>query len=825
MHDLRLALRALSRAPGFTAAAVLSLAIGIGANTALYSVVDALLLRPLPYADAERLVILWNRSPGLNITEDWFSTAQYFDIRTRHTGFDDVAIAIGANANLAGDGEPLRVGVIRASANLLTMLGARPAAGRLFEPSNDVPGGGAVAVLSYGLFARRYGGDRSIVGKTIRLDGRAYEVIGVLPEGFGLPHEVLPTLGVVADADVLLPLPLAAAAANVRTSEDYNIVGKLRPGVTVAAAQREMDGITANLRSEHPDVYPPAGGLTFGIVPLLEQVVGDVRRPLLILTGAVAFVLLIACANVASLLLSRGVAARREIAVRTALGANRARIVRQPLTESVILAGAGALIGLALAWIGIRALHAFQPPNVPRLAGIGLNGTVLTVTAVVTMLSALIFGVAPALGAVRIDVQRHLKPGDRGSAGTGTVWTSSYSARRVLVAAELALAVVLLIGAGLLVRSFARLHQVPTGFRTANVLTFELAMTGSRYPDADSVRRTYQELWDRLATLPGVTAVGGITALPLSDRAAWGPMTVEGKVLAAGQSFVNADMRTAGGQYFETMGIELIEGRLFDDTDRAAPAGSAQPTARVVIVDDRMARELWPGESAVGKRLHYGDAASTSPWETVVGVVRQVKHYGLDADARIALYRPQSQSGVRTLFTTIQTTADPRVLVRAVNNTIRKIDPDLPMTEVATMAERLERSMARRTFAMWLLSLLAGVAVLLAAIGIYGVMSYMVAQGRRDLGIRIALGATPRAIVSLVLRHGLTVAAAGVVIGLGIAAGLTRLMSGLLFETGPTDIVTFCVTAAVLAGIAMTAMVIPAARAARVDPIHALRSE
>jgi putative ABC transport system permease protein len=825
MHDVRLALRALRRAPGFAAAAMLSLAIGIGANTALYSVVDALLLRPLPYADAERLVILWNRSPGLNITEDWFSTAQYFDIRTRHTGFEDVALAIGANANLAGDWDPQRVGVIRASSNLLTMLGAEPLAGRLFEPANDVPGGGQVAVLSYGLFARRYGADRSIVGKTIRLDGRSYEVIGVLPEGFSLPHEVLPTLGVVADADVLLPLPLAAAAANVRTAEDYNIVGKLKRGVTVAAAQTEMDGITARLRSEHPDVYPPGGGLTFGIVPLLEQVVGDVRRPLLVLTGAVAFVLLIACANVASLLLSRAVVARREWAVRAALGASRARIIRQQLTESLLLAGAGSLLGVGLAWIGIRALHALQPPNVPRLGGISLNATVLAVTAGLTMLSVLIFGVAPALGAVRIDVQRHLKPGDRGSAGTGSMWASSYGVRRVLVAAELALAVVLLIGAGLLVRSFAQLQQVPTGFRTDHVLSFELALTGSRYPDADSVRRAYRELWDRIEALPGVEAVGGITALPLSDRAAWGPITVEGKILPAGQSFINADMRTAGGRYFETMGIELVEGRLFTDADRAALPGSPQPTARVAIVDDRMARDLWPGESAVGKRFHYGDAASTSPWETVVGVVRQVKHYGLDAEARIALYRPQSQSGTRTLFTTIRTQGDPRALVRAVNDAIRAIDPDLPMTEVATMAERLERSMARRTFSTWLLSLLAVVAVVLAAIGVYGVMAYMVAQGRRDLGIRIALGATPRAIVSLVLRHGLTVAAAGVVIGLAAAAGLTRLMAGLLFAVGPTDVVTFAVTAVMLAGIAIAAMVIPAARAARVDPIQALRSE
>jgi predicted permease len=818
LQDVRLAARAFARAPGFTTAAVLSLAIGIGANTALFSVVDALLLQPLPYADAGRLAILWNRSPGLNIAEDWFSTAQYFDILNGHTGFEDVAIALGANANLAGDGDPQRVGVIRASSNLLSMLGARPAHGRLFDARQDQPGGAAVALLHHGTFVRRYGGDPGVVGSTIRLDDRPYEVIGVLEEGFSLPQEVLPTLGVVADGDVLLPLPLAPAAADIRTAEDYNIMARLRPGVSLAGAQAEMDAITARLRRDYPDTYPPNGGLTFSIVPLRDQVVGDVRLPLLVLVGAVGFVLLIACANVANLSLSRAVARRREIAVRAALGASRARVGRQLLTESLLLSGAGAVLGVALAWVAVRGLHVLQPPDVPRLAGVGLNGGVLALTAGLAALSALLFGAAPAIGAMRLDVQRHLRSGERGSTGTGSVWARGHNLRRLLVVAEIALAAVLLAGAGLLIRSFAQLQQVPTGFRTSGILTFELAMTGSRYPDAAAVRGTYQELWQRLEALPGVTGAGGVTTLPLSDRFAWGPMTAEGRMPPAGQTFINVDMRTAGGRYFETMDIALVEGRLFDDRDQPG-------VDRVVIVDDRMAREWWPGESPVGKRIRFGDINSTSRWETVVGVVGQVKHYGLDVDARIALYRPQSQGGARTMFGVVRTDGEPAALIPLVRDVIHGIDPDLPMTEVATMVERLDRSMARRAFSMLLLAVFAGVAVVLAAIGVYGVMAYMVAQGRRDIGIRIALGATGGAVIRLVLRHGLTVAISGVVAGLVAALGLTRLMSSLLFGVGATDIVTFVSTAAALGLVALAAVLIPARRAARVDPAVALRAE
>jgi predicted permease len=818
LQDLRYALRAFRKSPGFTLAAILSLGLGIGANTAIFSVTNALLFRPLPYPDPERLVILWNRSPGLNIAEDWFSTAQYFDIKNGHGAFERLAIAIGANYNLVGEGEPERVGVIRVSSNLLPMLGARAAAGRLFTADEDAPGRSGTAVLGHGLWARRFGRDPAVVGKTLTLNGQGYEVVGVLPQEFSLPREVLPTLGVAEEGEVFLPLPLGPDAATNRDHEDYNIVGKLKPGVAVAGAQAEMDAITARLRREHPDLYPPTGGLTFSIVPLLEQVVGNVRRPLRVLVGAVAFVLLIACANVANLLLSRAVGRRQEMAVRMALGAGRLRIVRQLLTESVLLSLGGGALGVLLAAAAVAAVRAAQPADVPRLGAIAVDGTVLAFTLLLATASGLLFGLAPAWGAARVDPQGTLKDASRGSAGAGALWGRGNHVRSLLVVSELALAVVLLVGAGLLLRSFARLQDVDPGFDARGVLTVELAMNGRRYEDSKKVLAAYRELWERLERLPGVSAAGGVTSLPLSGYFAWGPITIEGHVPPSGEDFVNADIRVVGGRYFEALGIPLRSGRAFTEADTEEKDG-------VVIVDEHLAQEYWPNGDAVGRRIRMGGLKTESPWRTIVGVVGRVKQYGLDSDGRIALYFPQTQWPSRSLYVAVKTAADPASLAAAVGREVRSVDPDLPPYHVRTMARRVTDSLARQRFLMTLLGAFAAIAATLAAIGVYGVMSYLVAQGRRELGIRIALGATPATIAKLVVGHGMAVAVAGLAAGLAGAVAASRLLASLLFGVPARDPLTFGAVAAGAAAVAFLATWLPAQRAARIDPTVSLRDE
>jgi len=816
--DLRSAARTLRQSPGFTAAAVLTLATSIGANTAVFSVTHALLIRPLPFANADRLVILWNRSPGLNIAEDWFSTGQYFDIRNGHHGFEQVAIAIGANYNLTGQGEPERVGVIRVSSNLLPMLGASAAAGRLFRPEEDQPGRPNVAVLSHGMWVRRYGSDPHVVGRPVVLNSISYEIVGVLPPQFSLPRDVLPTLGVVSDADVLLPLPLPPSAATTRTHEDYNIIGTLRRQVTVQAAQAEMDTITARLRHDFPETYPPNGGLTFSIVPLQDQVAGGIRQPLLILTGAVGCVLLIACANIANLLLSRGLARRKEIAVRAALGASRGRIVRQLLSESVLLGLVGGAAGAILAALAVRNVQALQPLDVPRLAEIAIDPPVLAFTLGISLVSGVLFGLVPAWGLRRLDLHATLKDAGRGSAGTGSLWGRGQRARQLLVAAELALAVTLLIGAGLLVRSFTAIGRVRPGFDPHGVLTLELSTNGEKYPNSQAVALAYHDLLPRLDAVPGVLAAGAVTPLPLSGYFAWGPITVEGRVLPAGETFINADQRVVAGRYFEAMHIPLVRGRFFTDHD-------TPDRERVVIIDQLMADTLWPGADPIGKRIKYGPSASESPWETVVGIVGRVKQYGLSADARIAFYRPHAQSAARTMYLVVSTALDPAWLAGPVEQQIHRMDADLPVYHVMTMHTRVRASMARQRFIALLLTVSAGVALALAAIGVYGVVAYLVGQGTRDIGIRVALGATEHAVLALVLRWGLTVTLSGVLAGLLVALALSRLLGSLLFGVSATDSVTFAGVAVLLTLVALAASYFPARKASRTDPMVSLKQD
>src|SRR5580693_977394 len=818
LQDIRYGFRGLAKSPGFTAVALLSLAIGISANTSIFSIVDTLLLRPLPYKDASRLVILWNRSPGLGITEDWFSTAQYFDIKTLHHAFQDVAIAIGGNENLTGDGKPERAGTIHVSSNLLPMLGVEPARGRLFASSEDAKGSAGTAVLGYGIWVRRYGSDHDVVGKSLTINGSTYQVIGILPRSFSLPREVLPTLGGAEQADILLPLPLAPDAAQNRDHEDYNIIGKLKNGVTLQQAQAEMNTLTARLRQDHPKEYPPNGGLTFGIVPLQEQVVGDARRTLIILLGAVAFVLLIACANVANLLLSRAVARRKEIAVRTALGARARRIIRQLLTESILLALCGGALGIIFAVLSVHWIHVLGPKSVPRLSDIGVDRQALLFTLSLSVFSGILFGLAPALRIARLDMHAILSDGTRGSAGTGAVWGRGNNLRRLLVVSELALSVVLLIGAGLLIRSFASLENVAPGFNPHNVLTLELTTNGLRYKDRPTVLATYRQLNERLERIPGVSAAGAVTSLPLSEMFAWGPITIEGRTPPPGENFINADERIVSGHYFEAMQIPLRQGRFFNDLDTPT-------TQKIAIIDEYFAQQYWPHEDPLGKRIRTGGLDSKEPWITIVGVVGRVKQDALDSDPRIAFYFPHSQYTTPAMNVVLRSNVAPAALTSAIKKEIRELDPDLPIYNVRTMDERVQESLARRRFSMVMLGLFAALALALATIGIYGVMAYMVNQGTREIGIRLALGATQKNILQLILRQGMILALTGVAIGLAGAFALTRLMRSLLFGVRSTDPLTFIAIAALLAVIALLASYIPARRAARIDPMVSLRCE
>jgi predicted permease len=821
MDDLLYAARGFAKNAGFALTAVASLAIGIGATTSIFSVLSALLLHPLPYKDAERLVILWNRSPGLNITQDWFSTAQYFDIRHGHGGFEDLAIAIGRNDNLTGDGEPERIGTIHVSSNLLEMLGARAAVGRLFVKEEDAPGAAATALLSYGTWKRRYGRDPKVLGKPIAINGKPYTVVGVTDPNFSLPREVLPTLGRAEDAEILLPLPLDAGAAQQRGHEDYNVIGKLKRGVSIQAAQAEMDALTAGLRRDYPKFYPPNGGLTFGIVPLEEQVVGDARRSVLILMGAVGFVLLIACANVTNLLLSRALGRQREMAIRSALGAGRWQILQQLLMESVLLALVGGALGVLLSVFGVRMIHLLGTSSVPRLQNISVNSEVLVFTLVVSVLSGIVFGLAPALRASRLDLRGALTDASHGSSGAGAVWGRGNSTRRVLVVAELALSVVLLIGAGLLIRSFASLQNVAPGFNPRNVLTLELMMRGRKYNDATSVKQAYLQIWERLEQLPGVTAAGGASSLPMSEMYAWGPINIEGRVPQPGENFINADQRVAGGHYFEAMQIPLRRGRLFNEFD-------TDKNVRVAIIDEHMAEQLWPGGDPLGKRFRFGgidSSDSSDPWFTIVGVVGRVKQYTLDEDSRIALYLPMTQSPSREFNIAVRVAGDPEALAPAVKKAIHEIDADLPLYHVRSMTERVEESLARRRFSMLLLTLFAGFALLLATVGIYGVLAFLVRQGTREIGIRMSLGATQAGILRLIVGRGLRLAAFGVGIGLLGAFLLTGLLKSILFGIPATDPWTFGGITALLIGVALAASYIPARRAARIDPMLTLRNE
>jgi predicted permease len=810
LQDLRYATRSFAKAPGLTVLIVLSLAIGIGANTAIFSVTSTLLLKPLPYPTPDRLAILWLRSPGIGIPQDWPSPGQYHDITTQNHVFQDTALAIGGGFTLTERSKAMKVDGIQATSSLLPMLGAKPMLGRILLPEEDQPGKPATVVLTYGFWQREFASDPDIVGRAITLDGQPHTVVGVLSPGFHLNHEVIPTIAGIDKPELFMPPPDEARVPNNYGSENYNILARLKPGTTMQEAQSDIDVIAARLRREkHRDP-----SFTISVVPLIEQVVGNIRTAMLILLGGVALVLLIACTNVANLLLSRAVVRQREMAIRAALGAGRARVVRQLFTESILLGLMGGIAGLAIAALSIFTARRMHPGNIPRLEELGMDLRVLGFTLAISILTGVVFGLAPALRAARVDLTTGLKAGGKGSL-SGGLSIRHDKLRGALVIAELAISLPLLVAAGLLVRSFVRLANVPPGFNPQHVVSMNIAAYGPKFKDSTTRIQFYQQLAERMRHLPGVTATGAVSALPLTSAIGWGGMHIEGYVPPANEPELQVDQRASTPPYFSAMQIPLLRGRMFaeTDTDKMPP---------VAIIDQKMADRFWPQGDAIGKRIRPGD---DSPWVTIVGVVGVVKEYGLDTDTRMVVYWPHAQRPSGGMYVVARTASDPVSTTAAILHLVNAINPDVPISNIATMEQRVQDSMARQRFAMTMLGGFAGFAMILAAIGIYGVMSFLVTQGTADIAIRMALGARRASILSLVFQQGMRLALVGSLVGLVGALGLTRLMNSLLFGVTPTDPFTFFSVLALLLFVALSACLFPAGRAMRIDPMTALRAE
>jgi len=831
LQDIRYAARVLRKTPTSTAVIILSLAIGIGANTAVFSVTSALFLKPLNYPASDRLAILWLRSPGLDIQQDWPSPGEYIDIKTQNQVFEETAIAIGFSRTLTGREQPERVDVLQASSSLLRMLGAKALLGRTILPEEDVSARppdspnaprpiaepASTAVLTYPIWQRLFGGDPNIVGQSLIMGGRQFTVVGVLDHSFALNHEAMPTVGGIDKAEIIVPLPLPADAAKDRGNENFNVLARLKPGVTPAQAQADIDVIAARIR----EIDKRDRSFTISVVPLLDQVVGKVRQSVLVLLGAVALVLLIACANVANLLLARATGRQKEMAIRSALGARSGRLIRQLLTESVLLALAGGAAGLLIAAGSLRVIHLINPGNIPRLEEINIDARVLGFTLGLSLLTGLVFGTAPALASISIDLISNLKPGGRSSQSGGGFTGSRDKVRALLVIGEIAISVMLLIGAGLLIRSFVRLQNVRPGFNPDHLITMQVAISGPGFSGKDGLPRRVQffdDLDKRVRRLPGVVSSGATSVLPLTEAVGWGGLQIDGYSPPPDKPELQVDFRVATGDYFQTMQVPLLQGRGFLDTDTPS-------SQQVALVDEKLAsnQEFWGGAGPVGKRIRGG---SQGPWLTVVGVVGTVKQYGLDSDAqKMVVYFPHSQAPDGDMYIVARTNLDPSALANAIVGEVHAQDPNVPVFDINTMDRRVDKSLARQRFSTAMLGAFASFALILAAVGIYAVLSFLVTQGTHDIGVRIALGAERRGIMALILRKGMTLAVVGAAAGLIGAVALTRVMASLLYGTSATDILTFGAVTGLLMVIAFVACYVPARRAIRVDPIIALRYE
>ena len=805
LADIRFGLRMLRKNPGFTAVAVLTLALGIGANAAVFSVVYAVLLRPLPYKDPSSLIVLNETTPMVGTVS--VSYPNFLDWRDQSHTFSEMAAVRGVGFNLAGVTQPENISGGAVSPNFLSMLGVRPFLGRDFDASEEKAGTPPVILLSYSLWQSHFGGDPNIVGRTIKLDDRSFTIVGVLPSNYRSLDKT----------DVMLPIGVWATDNSEDAKErgsrgDLGVTGRLATGVSLTKARAEMEGIAARLATEYP-----ASNDRFGVAlqPIRDAFVSDIRPAILVLFGAVMFVLLIACANVANLFLVRGASRTKEVALRIALGASRGRIISQMLTESFVLAVLGGVLGLALAVAGIGGMSRLIPADMLSGATVNLNGAVLLFAACVVALASFIFGLAPALHSTKPDVQSELKEGGRsGSAGAG-----QSQLRAALATAEISLALILLVGAGLMMKSLYRLLAVDPGFRPDRVLKLEMDLRTQQYSKDPAVLNFWQQVLEKVRVLPGVEAAAVGTAVPLTDSHGRADVTMEGMTAPAPGNYPHPDVHIISPGFVETLGIPLLRGRTFTDADdEKAPL--------VGMINAMTAKRFFPKEDPIGKRFMFGHPSTDPPkWYTIVGVVGDTRLYGLANPARLEVYVPFRQNPRSYMALVVKSGADPATLTSAIREAVQSIDKDQPLFAISTMKELVSNSVATRRMTLVLLGLFSGLALVLGAIGIYGVISYSVAQRTHEIGIRMALGAPRRDVFRLVIGQGLKLAGMGIAIGIAGALGLARLMSSLLYGISATDFETFAGVSILLALVALLACFIPAQRAMRVDPTVALRYE
>ncbi|MFL6276631.1 MAG: ABC transporter permease [Blastocatellia bacterium] len=813
LQDLRYGVRVLLKGRTVTFVAIVALALGIGANTAIFSVVNALLFRSLPYQSPERLVMIWETNSEVQIGFDLLpvSNAAFADWHKQAQSFEAVSVLDSQRYAFTGAGQPERIGGVSTSASFFDIMGVSPILGRAYTEDEDRPGANKVAVISYALWQSRFGGDKEICGRTMQLDGSNYTIVGVMPQGFQFPRTTdLPSLfQLPPQTELWTPAGMSDKELSNRGSHNKAVIARLKADVSREQAQSELDAIT----SRNVQQFPEAQGWGSRLMPLKEQLVGGLRLALLILLGAVGLVLLIACANVANLLLARSASRQKEMAVRTALGASRARLVRQLLTESVLLAIVGGGVAVLLAVWGIDLLLAVSPAGIPRKYEIRLDGTALAFTFTVALITGVLFGLAPAFQVSRFNLNETLKEGARGSTG------GRNRVRSLLVVSEVALSLVLLIGAGLLIRSFAHLMSTDPGFNPRNVAAMNLSASSSRYNFTDKQARFFKQVLEQVRAIPGVVAAGAVSELPLGGAEEIDQFTVEGtpppKTL---NDTPLADYRFIDADYLKTLEIPLIAGRAFTEYDN----GTA---AQVVIINETLARRYFGDQPAVGKRLKAGALEDEAPWATIVGVVKDIRHTGLDADVRPQLYFPYQQKLWGRMVIVARSTSDAAGLFPAMREAVWAVDKDQPITSLRTMTDFLSDSVSQQRFNAALLAAFAVLALILASVGIYGVMSYSVTQRTHELGIRMALGAKPQDVFRMVVMEGMRLALAGVALGLAAAFAATRMMASLLFGVSATDPLTFALISLILTGVALAACFVPARRATRVDPMVALRYE